>query len=114
MGHFTWDQVEQATNLTFNTVIFDCEGCYNSMVEEHKEKFNHIDKVIIEYDKPGAMSTDVAWVAMKGTIGLLRAAGLQISQDSKEGLDNLRLDETGDLTIPHTLACNYVFIRNKP
>ena len=37
--HFTWKQVERATKLRVDTVVFDCEGCWVDVVAKHKGKF---------------------------------------------------------------------------
>ena len=49
--HFTWDYVEQSTQLRVNTVILDCEGCWVEFIEDHKDRFrNQIEKIILEND----------------------------------------------------------------
>ena len=48
---------------------------------------------------------------MLQVIRLLEGLGLAITPDSLAGLGNLRLEETGDPTIPHVVACHYTFIR---
>ena len=39
----------QAVGLQFNTVVFDCEGCYHSVVRENIETFRNIHKIILEW-----------------------------------------------------------------
>ena len=51
VSHFTWDEIEKATGLKINTIIFDCEGCIFPIMTLYKHKFSQIEKVIIENDK---------------------------------------------------------------
>ena len=37
--HFSWEQVERATNLRVDTVVFDCEGCWCDVLANNMEKF---------------------------------------------------------------------------
>ena len=49
--HFTWDYVEQSTQLRINTVILDCEGCWLQFIEEHEDRIrNQIEKIVLEND----------------------------------------------------------------
>ena len=38
----------QALDFTFDTIVFDCEGCYHHIVKENLQKFRNIKKVILE------------------------------------------------------------------
>ena len=40
--HFTWEQVERATNLQVDTVVFDCEGCWCDVVATNMDKFRFV------------------------------------------------------------------------
>ena len=51
VAHFTWDDIEQHTGLTINTLIIDCEGCLFPMIEMYKHKFKQIQKIIVENDE---------------------------------------------------------------
>ena len=37
--------MEGATGLAFDTVVFDCEGCYYWIVRENLARFAGVDKV---------------------------------------------------------------------
>ena len=39
ISHFSWDKVEEVTGLKPNVIIFDCEGCWYSVVKEYSKKF---------------------------------------------------------------------------
>merc|ERR1712013_737423 len=45
--HFTWDEVEQETGLTFNTLIIDCEGCIVNIIDTYRHKFRQVKKIIL-------------------------------------------------------------------
>ena len=66
-GYFTWCHIEQITKdngkvnqcngpknlvqalgFTFDTIVFDCEGCYHHIVKENLQKFRNIKKIILE------------------------------------------------------------------
>ena len=49
--HFTWDEVEQETGLTFNTLIIDCEGCIVNIIDTYRHKFRQVKKIILENDE---------------------------------------------------------------
>ena len=38
----------QALDFTFDTIVFDCEGCYHHIVKENQQKFRNIKKIILE------------------------------------------------------------------
>ena len=38
----------QALDFTFDTIVFDCEGCYHHIVRENLHKFINIKKIILE------------------------------------------------------------------
>ena len=45
--HFNWELVEKMTELTVDTVIMDCEGCWVDLVKENLDKFRRVNKVIL-------------------------------------------------------------------
>ena len=49
--HFSWDTLEKMTNLTFNTLVIDCEGCLPHLIETYKHKFDQVKKIILENDE---------------------------------------------------------------
>ena len=40
-------QVERATQMKFNSVVFDCEGCYVKIIEQYRKQLQTVDKVIL-------------------------------------------------------------------
>ena len=57
VAHFTWDDIEQQTGLTINTLIIDCEGCLFDIIATYKHKFKQIQKIIIENDENSGEDT---------------------------------------------------------
>ena len=51
VAHFTWDDIEQQTGLTINTLVIDCEGCLFPIIDMYKHKFKQIQKIIVENDE---------------------------------------------------------------
>ena len=102
VGHYTWEEVEKTTNMTFNTVLFDCEGCYLKVVKENIDKFKAVDKVILEYDFP--TSSKNSWTSTLATLRILEAEGLEIVGD-QACMNNIKN------TYIHTLACHYILLR---
>ena len=49
--HFSWDQVEEDTDLVFDTLVIDCEGCLYDIIENYRDKFSQIKKIFIENDE---------------------------------------------------------------
>jgi hypothetical protein len=52
MHNITFDKLQQKYNIIFNTLVIDCEGCYEELlVEGFKNNiFKDIKKIIIEWD----------------------------------------------------------------
>ena len=48
----TFEELEQIYNLKFNTLVIDCEGCYEFILKYLVDKnlLKNIDKIFIEWD----------------------------------------------------------------
>jgi len=50
---FTWDEVEKASGLKFDTLLIDCEGCAQDMMDQIGPKIqSQIKTIVIEADMP--------------------------------------------------------------
>lgn len=56
---FTFDQVQKATGLVFDTLLIDCEGCAQDMMDQIGPKIqSQINLIVIEADMPAGVGGD--------------------------------------------------------
>jgi hypothetical protein len=48
----TYDNLQRKYDITFNTIVADCEGCLPELID-HIEDMDPIKKIIFETDRPG-------------------------------------------------------------
>ena len=46
----TIEELENKYNLRFNTLVIDCEGCYQQIFDEFPEILQQVSKILIEWD----------------------------------------------------------------
>lgn len=56
---FTFDEVEKASGLIFDTLLIDCEACGQDLLDAIDHKLHQIKLVLIEADQPGKMDYKV-------------------------------------------------------
>jgi FkbM family methyltransferase len=49
--NYTLDDIQRQYNLTFDTLIGDCEGCLQQFFEENPILYDQLNLIIIEHDK---------------------------------------------------------------
>jgi len=119
VGHYTWDQVERYTGFTFDTILFDCEGCYNTVIKENIEKFTNVKKIIMEYDVPnqggGMELTLQSWEETKQSLDILKQLGFKHLNTTEYFVtrchDNIRRDEEKDYSIQHMVGCHFILVK---
>lgn len=109
IGHLTWDQVARHSDLKFNSIVFDCEGCYVPFLREYKEQVQAMDKIILEYDLMPGQYGD-RWRATLETMAVIQEGGILHIFGDKGCIDNLVIEEN-EMEGNHSVACQYVLLR---
>lgn len=50
--NYTLDEIQRQYNLTFDTLIGDCEGCLQQFFDENPTLYDQLNLIIIEHDNP--------------------------------------------------------------
>lgn len=46
----TYQQLEQKYNLRFDTLLVDCEGCFDQFLQDFPDSVNHVSTILLEAD----------------------------------------------------------------